>query len=198
MHSFEGSIYQGIVPPELLPLALAVFLFLAAAYDGLYQRIPNRLVLGGLLVALLLQLLFHSGAGVLAALGGMLLGLALLLPFYALSGMAAGDVKLMAAIGAFLGPQYTFYALIGSFLVGGVWAAVVVTRRKKWKKILAQPLHLPARRAAGFWQGAHAPPSPGELRLGEVESAVGHLPYGVVIAIGTSAVLLLRWYFSSV
>ena len=49
MYSIESHAYQSIVPTGLLSFALLVFLVLAAVSDGLYRRIPNRLVLGGLI-----------------------------------------------------------------------------------------------------------------------------------------------------
>ena len=191
----EGSFYQGIVPPEILPCALLALLFLAAVYDWLYQRIPNRLVLVGLLVALAFRFLFYGGSGVVDALVGMLTGFTLLLPFYVMGGMAAGDVKLMTMVGAFLGPQFTFFSLLGSFLVGGVWAGGVVTRKRMWKQVLHRPLPGQIRHAPGRQQGGDhlPPPESGSVETGGVASAIGHLPYGVVIALGTLVVQLLRW-----
>ena len=195
MYSIESHAYQSIVPTGLLSFALLVFLVLAAVSDGLYRRIPNRLVLGGLIFALSFQCLFHGAAGGVAALAGMLTGFSLLLPFYMLGGMAAGDVKLMTMVGAFLGAQETFYALVASFLIGGVWAVIVLTYRKGWKKALLRPLQMPTRHAAGRWLGGPQAADSGAVELGGIRSAVGHLPYGVVIALGTLTEQALFWLF---
>jgi prepilin peptidase CpaA len=75
-------------------------------------------------------LLFHGITGGRAALGdsalGLLFGFAILLLFYAMGGMGSGDVKLMAAIGAWLGMKLTFYVFIASALAGGVYAVALL------------------------------------------------------------------------
>ena len=67
-----------------------------------------------------------GAAGFLWALAGTALGLALLLPLYAIGGMGAGDVKLLAGVGAWVGPVVTFWAFATSAVVGGVMALVMV------------------------------------------------------------------------
>jgi prepilin peptidase CpaA len=98
----------------------------AAVIDGLKLRVPNwltaHLVLGGLGYATWA----HGGAGFAWALTGAALGLALLLPLYAIGGMGAGDVKLLAGVGAWVGPAATFGAFATSAVVGGVIAVGMV------------------------------------------------------------------------
>jgi prepilin peptidase CpaA len=65
---------------------------------------------------------------------GMLVGLATLLPLYAVGGMGAGDVKLMAGMGAWLGAAVTWNAFVVSVIVGGVMALAMVLWRRSWKK----------------------------------------------------------------
>ena len=71
-----------------------------------------------------LGLLYHGVTGGAAALGnsvqGMLVGFAILIVFYILGGMGAGDVKLMAAIGAWLGMPLTLYVFFASAVAGGI------------------------------------------------------------------------------
>ena len=57
-------------------------------------------------------------------LAGLALGLLLLLPLYLLGACGAGDVKLMAMTGAFLGPQDALGAILMTFLAGGLLAAL--------------------------------------------------------------------------
>ena len=95
-----------------LPEGLAVAVALVAAIcDVRNRRIPNLLTFGAAAIGLIVATLSHglSGAGMSA--GGWLLALCLWLPLYALGGMGAGDVKLMAAIGAFLGPSTVFFEI---------------------------------------------------------------------------------------
>ena len=58
-----------------------------------------------------------------ASIAGAALGFAILLPFYLAGGMGGGNVKLMAAFGALLGPSGVLLAALLSAIVGGVWAA---------------------------------------------------------------------------
>jgi prepilin peptidase CpaA len=98
----------------------------AAVIDGLKLRVPNwltfHLILGGLLFAAW----SHGVAGLTWALGGAALGLGLLLPLYAIGGMGAGDVKLLAGVGAWVGAAVTFWAFVTSAVVGAVIAVFMV------------------------------------------------------------------------
>jgi prepilin peptidase CpaA len=98
----------------------------AAVIDGWKLRVPNwltfHLILGGLLFAAWC----HGVAGFTWALGGAALGLALLLPLYAIGGMGAGDVKLLAGVGAWVGPAVTLWAFVSSAMVGAVMAVLMV------------------------------------------------------------------------
>ena len=108
--------------------AIAVFTDLA------WHRIPNRLLLAGLVVALFASSVEGGLIGILGAIAGVLVGLAILLPFYALGGMGAGDVKLLAVIGAFLGPGPTVIAGLVTFVAGavfaGIWIVAQVVRKR--------------------------------------------------------------------
>ena len=77
-------------------------------------------------------LLYHLHAagmnGLIFSLSGILAGAGLLLLFHLLGGMGAGDVKLMAAVGAILGPTDVFTAFLYSALIGGLYALVVLYR----------------------------------------------------------------------
>lgn len=108
-------------PTPLLAVSLALLVLVAAGCDLAQRRIPNRLLLAALAWALLLQGM--RGPDYLAApLAGMMTGFLVLLPIHLLRGMGAGDVKLMATIGAFAGPLVTLYIAAASFMAGGVLA----------------------------------------------------------------------------
>ena len=113
------------IPREVAYLVSFV-LIEAAIIDGRALRVPNWLtyhfVLGGWAYA------YWSGAGghLLWSLEGSLVGLMTLLPLYAIGGMGAGDVKLMAGVGAWIGPTLTIWAFLCSAIVGGAMGLMMM------------------------------------------------------------------------
>ncbi|HOT98226.1 MAG TPA: A24 family peptidase [bacterium] len=115
----------------LHPLQLAALLILvgcAAWWDVKSRRIPNGLTLPALVLGLLSHGLAHGMTGVGSALAGAAAGGVILGIFYLLDGMGAGDVKLMAAVGALLGWPLAVAALLGTAIAGGALALVLVIR----------------------------------------------------------------------
>jgi prepilin peptidase CpaA len=109
-----------------LTLPLTATLLGASAWavreDLLAHRIPNRLTGSLLCLGCLLQFAFGGWSALGQAALGALVGLAVLLPLYLLRAMGAGDVKLLAAIGALLGPYWALIAGINTLIFGGVLA----------------------------------------------------------------------------
>lgn len=97
----------------------------AVAWDVATRRIPNVLTFGAALAALVV----HGYTGGLGAAGlsgaGWLVGVAFFLPFFALGGMGAGDVKLLGAVGAWLGPGAVVWVALFASIAGGVMGLVV-------------------------------------------------------------------------
>ena len=106
-----------------LEVMLIIFLLVAVISDLADHRIPNVLTLGAALLGIFSHLYLGGTQGAAVALGGFALGLTFLLPFYLLGGMGAGDVKMMGAVGAFVGPQAALLA-VGVALVCGALGAV--------------------------------------------------------------------------
>jgi prepilin peptidase CpaA len=165
---------------DMTPMVIAAAFAIAAAWmDYKERRISNRLVVAGIVAALLSQTLLHGVAGSGAALAGGALGLALMLPFYIIGGMGAGDVKLMAMVGVGLGPAGVFSAAVLTFLIGGLLAVVLAIAKGTLVRMLSNV------RAMLF--GAFA--TMVIQRKAEVSApavSAGRLPYGVAIALGTS------------
>lgn len=109
----------------LLALLLAVSFY----SDLKHRHIYNALIGPVVLLALLIQLAQGGLAGFQSWLGGLLLGGALLLPPYLMGGMGAGDVKLLAAVGALQGPSFVLAAFIISALIGGLLSLYVLMRK---------------------------------------------------------------------
>jgi prepilin peptidase CpaA len=107
-------------------LLLSLVLAIAAHSDLRHHRIPNKLSLLGLIAGLGLQTLADGPHGLVAGLCGAGVGLACFAPFYLLRGMGAGDVKLLAAVGAILGPRGALIAALLSLLAGGLGAIIFV------------------------------------------------------------------------
>lgn len=157
-------------------VVLICLLIVAAWIDVRHHRIPNLLVLVGVVVALLLA---HGPGGSLSgSLVGIAVGLAMGLPLYVLRAMGAGDVKLMGMVGAFLGGSSTFAAVLVIFAVGGLLGLVAVARRRAFAQL-----------GANLKQMTIGSVLNGMASTGPVIEAprrsVGSLPYGVAIAAGT-------------
>lgn len=166
----------------LCDLLLLVFVTAAAVSDLVRRKIPNRLVLAGIAVALMLHLWLSPQRLPLDWLGGMATGFLLFLPLYVLRGMAAGDVKLIAMVGAFAGPWPVLQICFATFVLGGLMAVLMITYQGKWRACLGnlrQLLWPMIARMAGI------PLAP--AALGSAAS-VGNMPYGLAIALGCLAV----------
>jgi len=108
----------------------AVLVF-AAIGDVRTRRIPNRLVLALALLGFLYSALKGGPVwGSLRALEGLLVGMGLWLPFYALGWLGAGDVKLVGAAGAWLGPIETIEASFIAALLGALLALLWMLRSR--------------------------------------------------------------------
>ncbi len=198
LRHFKMEVFQAMyLTPNLMGLLalmpLAVLLLLVTRQDISSRRIPNKLVLVGIVFGLILNGLlplgwgFNSvipgGLGWLVALQGLCVGLAVFLPLYWLRAMGAGDVKLMAMVGAFLGPNDILGVVLATFLAGGVMALVLVL----WSKQLAnlvQNIKL-------IVFGSLVKISAGQLPLmNDLPVSVGKLPYAVAITVGTFGFLV--------
>jgi prepilin peptidase CpaA len=119
--------------PVILAGAVLVSL-VAAATDLRSRRVPNWLTVPGLLIGIAANTWLSGWSGLKASLLGAVVGLALLLPFVLLRSLGAGDWKLAGALGAFTGPSILVDLLLGSVLVAGVMAMVlVIYKRRTWE-----------------------------------------------------------------
>lgn len=110
-------------PASWATLILLGFLAVAAGFDLMQRRIPNLLIIGGLITAFVIAM--SSGlAGVGRMAAGALAALFVLIPVYSMGLMAAGDVKLISMTGGFLGLHHFLFALLGIFVAGGLLAVL--------------------------------------------------------------------------
>jgi prepilin peptidase CpaA len=157
---------------------LAAGLSAATAIDLKSRRIPNELTATMAIAGLAFAASGVSGLSIAAALGGMVLGLLLMMPGYLLGATGAGDVKLMAAVGAIVGPPLVLSAFVCTAIAGGVLAVVVAMRRKRLAATLAQTGRLVAAPGA----------APTEIRAA---TAASRFAYGPAIAIGSMVAVLI-------
>ena len=109
-----------------LSLALLVVIALAVQQDLSARRITNVLTFTALAIGIAIQSMLGGTEAFFSALAGAGVGLVCFLPLYVGKGMGAGDVKLMAAAGAFLGPANAFVAVLLSLATGAVLALVIL------------------------------------------------------------------------
>jgi prepilin peptidase CpaA len=160
----------------LLPLTLLFALLGAAVWtDVRTRRIPNAIVMPGAVAALLLHAACGTGVG--QGLGGLALGLAFLLPMYALRLMGAGDVKLLAMVGAFVGAGQILTVGLVTLAAGGVLALAFAAAQGKLRALTRnayQMMIVTGMAAAG-----------GKVAIARPDAASGRLPYAVAIAAAT-------------
>ena len=104
----------------VLVAAVGLYVVLAAATDARMHRIPNYLTVPTALLGLAYHALAPTGWGAMTALAGFGVGFALLFIPWLFGGSGAGDVKLLAALGAWLGPK----CVLAAFAVSTIFAAL--------------------------------------------------------------------------
>ena len=180
---------------SLLPLLL-LFALLGAAvwHDVRARRIPNAVVFPGMLAALVLHVAMPAGQGLfgvtigglglLQSLAGLALGLALLLPMYALRLMGAGDAKLLAMVGAFVGASQILTVGLVTLVVGGVLALAFAAWQRSLRRLVGNAYHMAMHTAFSALAGDVAAPVP------PPQAASGRLPYAIAIALATVGCVL--------
>jgi prepilin peptidase CpaA len=165
-------------------IASVVLVLLACVPDVRTSRIPNTLTLGAALTAVLFHVASAGWSGLLDSVGGWLLGVALFFPIFALRGMGAGDVKLLAAVGAWLGPANVIWVALITSMAGGILGLVVALAHGYAATAFRNVVAL-----VGYWRLVGPRPLP-EVTL---EGTRGpRLAYAVPIAIGTMVTLWLK------
>ena len=124
-----GAIWTCTAAPSLPGAACLWLLCVAMATDLLWRRIPNALTLPTVFFGVIYNASPAPGAiGPAAALTGILVGGALLLVLYRMGGVGGGDVKLLAALGAWLGPEAVTGLFVYGALAGALYAAFLLWR----------------------------------------------------------------------
>lgn len=162
---------------------LAGFLLAAVFTDMETRKIPNKLVLAGIVIGLLAQAFLLDGEGIVSALKGLVFGFGLFLPLYLLRVMGAGDVKLMALVGCFTGSPAIFGVVLCTLLAGGVLSLAFSLKMKMLRQMLSNSIFMVL---PGTAKIASDKPSANPV----VINSVGTLPYAMAIAMGTAGYLV--------
>jgi prepilin peptidase CpaA len=143
-----------------------------AAIDMWTRRVPNPLTMGLAATGVVYAACGIGGLSVGASLAGLALGLALMLPGHLIGATGAGDVKLFAAAGAFVGPAHILMAFVYTALAGGAIAIIISLSRRRLRQTVGGTALLIAT------AGANAP---------AIESPLEHnrFAYAPAIAVGT-------------
>lgn len=159
-------------------VALASGALVATVVDIRVRRIPNALTAAMAGVGVGLAASGGSEISLTASVVGLMLGFVLMMPGHALGATGAGDVKLMAAVGAIVGPALVVSAFLFTAIAGGVLAIAVAVRRQRLAATLAGTGRLIS--------------APGEAKK-EIRAATGssRFAYGPAIAIGSVLAALI-------
>lgn len=158
-------------------------LALAAWIDWKERRVPNWLTFTALGFGIAYHSIVSGFAGTSAAFVGAAAGLGTLIVPWALRGMGAGDVKLMAAVGAWVGAATTLYAFVWIAVIGGIMGMYSIVKSNQLKE----------RMAVAVIAGKNL------IHLNDLDKGVSKdapakilLPYGVPIAFGFYAYFIFE------
>lgn len=160
-------------------------LVVAAVIDGWMLKVPNWLTFPMIVSGWVYSTWYFGVEGLAWSLLGTAVGLGLLLPLYAIGGMGAGDVKLLAGVGAWVWASATLYAFCLSAVLGGVIAVLMVLARRAWRKHSSQFVMI--------FNEVMTVRDPNQLSAiaAERKSSMLLLPYGIPIALGS--ILYFAW-----
>ena len=160
---------------DMTNIILLLILATAIASDLRWRTIPNWLTGPAILAGLGLHTFMNQWTGLVFSLEGAALGLGLFLILYVFGWMGAGDVKLYAAVGSFLGPVHTLSAAIVVALVGGLLAFVILGFHQGWRK-------------TGLWLWSYVQGivlTRSVQGMTSVQGTAPKVPYAVAIGLGT-------------
>ena len=172
-------------------IILTVLLLIACWQDFHDYRIKNNLIVIGTVFGIVLNTFLFAETGFLDSLIGLGFGLLLLLPFYLLRIMGAGDVKLLAMIGAFVGQNDILWVFLYTLVAGGLLALVFSLWHGKQRRMIENVVLtcLPVLSASRFeWLKGNSSFST------EASQSAGKLPYAIAITAGTGFFLTLKHF----
>jgi prepilin peptidase CpaA len=165
---------------QLSAAAFAVSL-LGGVNDLLTRKIPNWLTFTAMAVGLAAQAWLMGTPGLLDGALGLGLGFALFFPVYALGYMGAGDVKLLMAVGAWVGWSDCLKIAVGSIVIGAAYALIEITLRGRLPAVI--------RSTYSFLRALLVPGLVAEkLKLDENRK----FAFGICVALAVAGLIMLR------
>jgi prepilin peptidase CpaA len=164
---------------------VTLVLIVAAVIDGTILKVPNWLTFPFIICGWVHCTIQGGLSGFGWSLLGTFVGMMLLLLLRNVGGMGAGDVKLLAGVGAWLGTLVTLYAFAATAIVGGLMAVVMILRSGEWPKHVAM-----AHKILHEWKTIRSPKKLAEIAR-ERKPDMYLLPYGIPMAIGSIAYFAL-------
>jgi len=143
------------------------------------RKIYNIQTFTAMACGLVLHFSFEGINGLLFSLYGLILGLLLLIFFFLNGSIGAGDVKLLAAIGALKGTVFTLETMFFAALIGGFMAVIFVIKQKRFTQTLKNTFHFICH----------------PIKYAHNDSTIHqYLPYGVAISTGCACTLFKPLY----
>jgi len=178
-------------------LVVSIFALVAAATDFWRYRIYNLLTFplmgAGLLYHTLVGFYLGTpGESFLSSFLGLLFGLGILIAPFMMGGMGGGDVKLMGAVGAWLGVVLTFYVFIVSALAAGVCAVIMVVISRNFRETWVN-FQVIVYRVAALGQFLGSEDSL-ESRVSPKDRKFRLIPFGVMLFLGLIVISVGLWF----
>lgn len=182
----------------ILIVVLLIFLILVVYADITTRKIPNRYTFPIILFGVILGFMISGARGALSSLLGFAVGVLIFIIPFSLGGMGAGDVKMMGAIGALMGPVFVFRSALLTAVSGGILALAYIIYKLGVKKasmkifgpLLTKVVSYVYIRTGNVWFGKKAD----ALRTVQMDKTKYYIPYAIPIAIGTIVALLIGYF----
>lgn len=166
---------------QLLDGLLIVLMTICLFTDLKSRKIYNHVLLPSLLLALIFQAFTNGWIGLTSSLLGLIVGFVILLIPYMMKGMGAGDVKLMAVIGAIQGPIFILTTAVYMAIIGGAVALLLILFRLVKSKQWLTLFHRNSLMTYGM-----------KLAVVRNHSSNQTLPYGVAIVGGAICTMIFQ------
>jgi prepilin peptidase CpaA len=170
-------------PPAIVVATTLLFVAACVASDVRTLRIPNRLTAPAMIAGLALNAWYSGADGLVASLAGLALGILLMAGPFVLGGIGGGDVKMMGAVGALLGPRLLLWSMGAGMIVGGVLMVAHLIRVARLGETLARLRRMIARAVrVRSLEPLRVSPDGGDAIV---------LPYSLPLGLGTLGVIAL-------